>query len=167
MLITGFEPFQNFDENPSSIVAKRLSSNSQILKVSYRSVEAFARGAQGDPILCIGLRAVLSEPAFELYAHNDIGSEADMSGVKTTRTIIKKGGPKTLGQTLASPEQLLSLQMKTSFTPGNYLCNFLLYSLLIRYPERKIGFIHVPLFENMPESEQVRRIKDLMTVLGF
>jgi pyrrolidone-carboxylate peptidase len=167
MHVTGFEPFQNFDVNPSTIVAKRLSSNAEILKVSYPFVEAFAKKVQGDTILCLGLNANLSEPAFELYAHNAIGQEPDASGHKDSRTIIKKGAPRTLGQTIAGPDQLISLPMKTSFTPGNYLCNFLLYSLLIRYPDRKIGFVHVPLLENMPEFQQVRQLKDLVKYLGI
>ncbi len=167
MLVTGFVPFQNYDINPSTIVAKRLSPNPEILKVSYPFVEAFAKRAQGDVILCLGLNANLSEPAFELYAHNAIGTEPDASGHKETRTIIKKGAPRTLGQTIASPERLLSIPMKTSFTPGNYLCNFLLYSLLIRYPDRKIGFVHVPLLDNMPEFQQVRQLNDLIKYLGL
>lgn len=168
MLVTGFGPFRNITENPSSILAARLSDQHRILPVTYPAVESFAKSVReidADVILCLGLNARLEEPAFELYAHNQIGTEAGSSGRKHTRTVIRKSGPKTLGQTLASPEQLLTLPMKTSFTPGDYLCNFLLYSLLVRYPERKIGFVHIPLFERMSLEKQVTKLEELITFL--
>jgi pyrrolidone-carboxylate peptidase len=166
MLVTGFGPFRNIVHNPSALLAEQLSDQFQILPVTYPAAETFAkslRSVDADVILCLGLNARLDEPAFELYAHNHIGSEPGSSGRKHTRTVIRKSGPKTLGQTLASPEQLLTLPMKTSFTPGDYLCNFLLYSLLVRYPERRNGFVHIPLFERMSEKEQMQRIKSLLS----
>jgi pyrrolidone-carboxylate peptidase len=169
MLVTGFGPFRNIVHNPSALLAEQLSDQFQILPVTYPAAETFAKSVReidAEVILCLGLNARLDEPAFELYAHNHIGSEPGSSGRKHTRTVIRKSGPKTLGQTLASPEQLLTLPMKTSFTPGDYLCNFLLYSLLVRYPERRIGFVHIPLFEKMPLDEQLKRLVRLSEFLG-
>jgi len=170
MLVTGFGPFRNHAENPSSILAASLSNHSAVLTVTYPAVESFAKSlsrVETGPILCLGLNASLEEPVFELYAHNHIGSEPGSSGRKHSRTVIRKSGPKTLGQTLASPAQLPDLPMKLNYTPGSYLCNFVLYSLLVRYPERQIGFIHVPLFESMPRDEQFRRIQHLIQYLAI
>lgn len=168
MLVTGFGPFRNVTENPSWILAKHLCVDAPELTVTYPVVEMFAKSlkdVETGPILCLGLNARLTEPNFELYAHNVIGGEAGSSGRQHSRTVIRKSGPKTLGQTLASPVQLLELPMAISYTPGDYLCNFLLYSLLVRYPERRIGFVHVPSFEAMNMEEQLVRLKGLIEYL--
>lgn len=168
MLVTGFGPFRKHADNPSAQLARHLSEGSRILTVTYPAVEAFAKSikaTESSTILCLGLNAGLDEPVFELYAHNKIGGEPGSSGRKHTRTVIRKSGPATLGQTLASPSQLPDLPLKMSYTPGDYLCNFLLYSLLIRYPERKIGFVHVPLFEKMPQETQLLRLNELIDYL--
>ncbi|HLO99870.1 MAG TPA: hypothetical protein VK171_14845, partial [Fimbriimonas sp.] len=73
------------------------------------------------------------------------------------------GGPLTLGQTFLSPAQLLECPLPLSFTPGNYLCNFLLYSLLWRMPTSRVGFVHVPLFETVPKETQLEQIRQLLT----
>ena len=168
MLVTGFGPFRNIVENPSSVLAKELCDAAPEIKVTYPAVETFAkslREVETGPILCLGLNAKLTEPNFELYTHNVIGGEAGSSGRKHTRTVIRKSGPLTLGQTLATPKQLPGLPMAVSYTPGDYLCNFLLYSLLIRFPERKIGFVHVPPFEAMAKDEQLERLKNFIEYL--
>ena len=116
MLVTGFGPFRNHSENPSAILAVQLSSNSEILAVGYPTVERFAKNVDAETILCLGLNAKLSAPIFELYAHNEIGLEPGSSGRKHTRTLVRKSGPKTLGQTLASPAQLVDIPIGTSFT---------------------------------------------------
>jgi pyroglutamyl-peptidase len=166
MLVTGFGPFLNHVENPSAILAPQLSGQSHVLEVNYSIVSTFAKQVSDEVILCLGLNSKLSEPAYELYAHNLIGSVPDSTGRKPRRQLIKRSGPMTLGQTLASPEQLLHLPMQTSFTPGSYLCNYLLYSLLIQNPSSKVGFVHVPLFETMPEADQLSRLTLLINFLG-
>ena len=170
MLVTGFGPFRNHAENPSAELARQLSDHNCILTVTYPAVETFARSLksiESDTILCLGLNARLEEPVFELYAHNKIGSEPGSSGRQHTRSAIRKSGPMTLGQTLARPDQLPSLPLPMSYSPGDYLCNFLLYSLLIRYPERKIGFVHIPLFDKMPQQAQLLQLQRLIEYLGL
>ena len=34
--------------------------------------------------------------------------------------------------------------------------------MLVRFPQKKIGFVHIPAFEAMPEKEQVQSIKQLI-----
>ena len=169
LLVTGFGPFRDVVDNPSARLAAGLPGNSEVLQVQYSKVEAFARSVrhrEEDTILCLGLNARADALRFELYAHNKIGAERGHGSRGHSRTIIKPSGPKTLGQTLLSPAELSLLKMQTSYTPGDYLCNFLLYSLLIRYPERRIGFVHVPPFEVIPQNVQLAQLNDLVQMLG-
>lgn len=168
LLVTGFGPFRDITDNPSSRLAEALPGNTELLPVQYGKVEAFAislRSRPEDTILCLGLNARATELKFEIYAHNQIGAERGFGSRRHARSIIRSSGPRTLGQTLLSPKQLDELAMETSFTPGDYLCNFLLYSLLIRYPERRIGFVHVPLFENVSIGDQLEKLEGLLQQL--
>ncbi len=165
LLVTGFGPFRDITDNPSSRLAEALPGNTELLPVQYGKVEAFAislRSRAEDTILCLGLNARATELKFEIYAHNQIGAERGFGSRRHTRTAIKPSGPRTLGQTLLSPKQLDELALPTSFTPGDYLCNFLLYSLLIRYPERRVGFVHVPLFEKVAMNEQLEQLEGVL-----
>jgi pyroglutamyl-peptidase len=168
LLVTGFGPFRDVIDNPSAKLANGLPGTTEVLPVQYGKVEAFARSVRSrseDTILCLGLNAKADSLRFELYGHNQIGGEKGHGSRGHSRTIIRPNGPKTLGQTLLSPSQLLQLKMSTSYTPGDYLCNFLLYSLLIRYPDRRIGFVHVPLFETVSMSDQIDQLKELIQML--
>lgn len=167
-LVTGFGPFRDVVHNPSSRLAEALPGNTEILPVQYGKVEAFAcsvRQRPEDTILCLGLNARATELRFELYAHNQIGAERGHGIRAHTRSVIRPTGPGTLGQTLLSPSQLSALKMATSYTPGDYLCNFLLYSLLIRYPQRRVGFVHVPSFEAVAIEEQLEQLAELLQLL--
>jgi pyroglutamyl-peptidase len=169
LLVTGFGPFRDITDNPSSRLAEVLPGSTELLPVQYGKVEAFAislRSRTEDTILCLGLNARATELKFELYAHNQIGTERGYGSRRHTRTVIKPSGPQTLGQTLLTPKQLGELALATSFTPGDYLCNFLLYSLLIRYPERRIGFVHVPLFEKVTMGDQLEQLDGLLQLVG-
>lgn len=166
-MVTGFGPFRDVVDNPSFRLACALDQNAVQLPVQYGKVEAFARSVSAETILCLGLNARATELKFELYAHNQIGADKGHGSRQHSRTIIRKSGPRTLGQTLASPAQLPNLPMATSFTPGDYLCNFLLYSLLIRYPERRIGFVHVPPFETKALPKQLGALEELITYLAL
>ncbi len=164
-LVTGFGPFRDVVHNPSSRLAEALPGNTEILSVQYGKVEAFARSVrqrQEDTILCLGQNSRSDSLRFELYAHNHIGTERGHGSRGHTRTRIRPAGPKTLGQTLLSPVQLGLNQMQTSYTPGDYVCNFLLYSLLIRYPGRRIGFVHVPPLAAVPFEDQLAELRTLI-----
>lgn len=168
LLTTGFGPFRNIVDNPSAILSNELPGETLVLPVQYGKVEAFARSVreiEADTILCLGLNAKADDLRFELYAHNQIGGEPGHGARRHTRSIIRVSGPQTLGQTLLSPAELRGLTMATSFTPGDYLCNFLLYLLLIRYPKRRIGFVHVPLFETVPKPDQVAQLSEFIQML--
>jgi pyrrolidone-carboxylate peptidase len=168
LLVTGFGAFRDVLDNPSAHLAEAMQGQTEVLPVQYGKVEAFARSLrsrQEDTILCLGLNAKAASLRFELYAHNQIGTERGHGCRGHSRKVIRAKGPKSLGQTLLTPTQLPSLNLATSFTPGDYLCNFLLYSLLVRYPDRRIGFVHVPPFETVPFDEQIVHLSHLIQML--
>jgi pyroglutamyl-peptidase len=167
MLLTGFGPFRNFPANPSGLVAQAIDPEAIILPVQYGKVEQFARSIDTDSvrqILSIGVAKHLTEPVFELYAHNVIGAERGVGATSQKRTVIKRSGPQTLGQTFLSPKHFKANQvpLTLSYDPGSYLCNFILYSLLARYPQLKIGFVHIPPLEVMSLDEQTEKIRRLI-----
>lgn len=169
MLVTGFGAFRNITDNPSARLAEKIAQkhglSTEVLPVTFASVEEFVSRLKGQPqerILCLGLSANSERLKFELYAHNAVGEEPDASGTKWGKEQIWSGGPKTLGQTLLSPYQLEKLTIRTSFTPRSYLCNFILYRLLAEFPERQVGFVHVPPFEARSERSQLDALSRLL-----
>ncbi len=166
LLITGFGPFLDVVDNPSAILAAQLPGDTVVLPVQYGRVEAFCRGELDyDAILCLGLSAKAAVQKFEVYAHNQIGTVRGHKSRQHRREVIRPSGPKTLGQTLASPAQMATLSMEKSYTPGDYLCNFLLYSLLIRHPRTRIGFVHVPPVSEVGLEEQLGQLEGLLSEL--
>lgn len=164
-LVTGFGPFRTITDNPSAQLARALCDEAVVLPVQYSKVEAFARELAKNPperVLCLGLNAKAVDMRFELYAHNVIGREPGSSGRQHSRTVVKQGGPMTLGQTLLTPSELPDCPLALSYTPGSYLCNFLLYSLLWRMPTSKVGFVHVPLFETVSKEAQLEQLRMLL-----
>lgn len=165
LIVTGFGPFRGIVENPSSILAPQLSANHHVLSVNYGPVREFSKDPGEGHLLCLGVNAKAVDLRFELYAHNVVSAEPGASGRQHLHRKVVESAPLTLGQTLASPEQLKSLPMALSFTPGDYLCNFLLFSLLYRHPGKKIGFVHVPPFDVVSESDQLVQLRELIRYL--
>jgi pyroglutamyl-peptidase len=54
------------------------------------------------------------------------------------------------------------VKFEHSFHAGTYVCNDLYYRLLLRFPNLKIGFIHVPNQPNLIENS-VKGIKETLT----
>lgn len=169
LLVTGFGPFRDIVDNPSSALARELCAEAVVLPVRYPTVERFAKDLAKNPpsaVLCLGLNAKAKDLRFEVYAHNRIGGETGSSGRKHTRTKVIPSGPETLGQTFLSPSQIKDCPIEFSYTPGDYLCNFLLYSLLWRLPSSRVGFIHIPLFETVSQAEQLAQLKAFLDQFG-
>ena len=49
-----------------------------------------------------------------------------------------------------------------SFSAGTYLCNFVYYEALMRFRDKKVGFIHVPLETDMPIEDQLTAIREVL-----
>jgi pyrrolidone-carboxylate peptidase len=167
MIVTGFGPFNDTVDNPSARLCCQLNQDAEVLKVTYAGVKKFVSEFSSrdyESILCLGVNTQISEPRFEVYGHNHIGSGPDANGRVPASRLIAIGAPRVLGQTLAGPNQM-KLPIKKSYTPGDYLCNFLLYSLLLVCPNKSVGFVHVPTFDLMPEKKQLKKLSELLNFL--
>ncbi|RYG71241.1 hypothetical protein EON77_13055 [bacterium] len=169
MLITGFGAFGRVEDNPSAHLARDLDPGATILRVDWREVAEFAQALpRGETILALGVAANRAEPTYELFAHNAADPRPDVDGEFWPLREIVPGAPASLGATFLTPEELSGLTMRTSYSPGGYLCNFILYRLLweLRGTGTRIGFVHVAPFEACPRETQLTALQGLVASIG-
>jgi pyroglutamyl-peptidase len=160
MLVTGFGPFLGHESNPSGILAEEVGG--LVLEVSYRAVDAFLDGldpASFDTCLAIGLSAKGREPVIETVGRNWVGSVPDVTGMVCGPGVIEPAGPPALASTLVTSA------VTASVDAGSYLCNYVLYRALRRFPEKRIGFLHVPAFSVVPFEEQIIVLRAIIAEL--
>lgn len=169
LLITGFGPWSDVEENPSGPLAEALAEGfaceCEILPVHWERVAEWGRTKPGRyrRVLHLGVAVSRSAPTYELYAHNAVkGGRGGTEGSLWPKDQAIGGGIATLGATFLTPAELPRLSMATSFTPGDYLCNFVLYRSLARARRSRVGFVHVVPFETMPMAEQLAQLVALV-----
>ena len=162
IFVTGFGPFLNVTDNPSAKVAEALGLPYQVLEVSFDAADAFVAGL--DPagfgcLLMIGVARGRKHVCPELFARNQIGHTKDVHGQDRFGP-IEEGAPLLLEGGLWTPE-ILSFAIdeptiRTSYDAGTYLCNYIYYRALRRFPDRRVGFLHVPDVDAIPLEETIR-----------
>ena len=71
-----------------------------------------------------------------------------------------------LASTLWTPELLGESDFRRpSVDPGGYLCNYVLYRALQRFPDKRIGFLHVPKFDHVPFETQLAELQAIICEL--
>jgi pyrrolidone-carboxylate peptidase len=159
LLVTGFGPFGNIAENPSSELAQTCGYDFRILEVSFRAVDELVESVlpDYDALLAIGVNAAATKMAVETVARNDIGSTADVLGEVRGPGPIDPRLPQNIAATLWTEELLCETEDWTQSTSaGNYLCNYLFYRAASCHPLKKVGFLHVPTFETLKIADQER-----------
>ena len=163
LLITGFEPFGGEEINPSWEAVCRLpdeingySVNKLLLPVVFGNAaeEAIKKANEIDPdvIICIGQAGGRSAITPELVAINlRYAKIPDNSGNQPIDEPIIVGGDNALFSTIparkiAAAIEALGIPSQLSYSAGSYVCNDLLYTLLMHFKGSKtrVGFIHVP-----------------------
>lgn len=176
ILITGFGPFRDIAENPSGILAKSLSdswpgSECRVLEVSWEVVSDFARSdlSEWDAVLSLGVSAKADKLLIEGVGRNTASPSPDVRDVVWGPGPLDASASFQFASTLwhgASPEP--NDNWDWSIDAGGYLCNALLFQLLLRQPDKKIGFIHVPKFETMNQDLQSQTLAQIVQPLrGF
>ncbi len=177
LLITGFEPFGTEDRNPSWEAVNALPA--QIgqwtltklrLPVEYGRAAAIAASVadalRPDAVLCVGLAAGRNEVTPEAVGLNmRDASIADNAGLLCAGDPVDPNGPAAIFSTLpvrAMTEAIKAqgVPARLSYTAGTYVCNDLLYSLLLRFLDTpvRVAFIHVPLERTLPLSDSIRAL---------
>lgn len=171
-LVTGFGPFGTVSRNPSGFLAEQSGREHRLLEVSYRAVREFL--ARLDPesfdrLLLLGVAAGATKCRVELFARNLIGPTPDVHGEVPGPREIVPNAPRVLGGTLWDGTRLLSPKLIAdhprlvhSFSAGAYLCNYVYFEALLRFREKRVGFLHVPLEDDMPLEEQLAGVKEVI-----
>jgi pyrrolidone-carboxylate peptidase len=167
VLVTGFGPFERFDSNPSEHLAKGSGLDHAVLEVSYEAVDRYLESlnpTKFESLVMMGLHGTATQMQLEMLAHNWIGSAKDVLGEAPTGSI--QDGPPiragTLWRNLSLNSMLKSEPVCLSYHPGSYLCNYIYYRALSLFPEKRVGFLHVPSEKALPLSEQERTLKRLL-----
>ena len=173
ILVTGFEPYGGFSDNPSMRVALFLDGkeicgyviDAEILPVSFKRaynvlVNAIERGETPSIIINMGLMPFASAIRVERVAINimDYSGILDNDGDKPVDEYIVPGGPAAYFSTLPIREIVNTLlenniPASISNSAGTHLCNYTMYRVLHYISEKewdtRAGFIHLPLLPKL------------------
>ena len=171
ILLTGFEPFGTYKDNPSAEVAEALHGRavgdeavqSVVLPVHHARAAAVVTELVQDTapraIVHLGLAGGRARIALERVAVNVMDFEiADNAGYRATGEPCVPGGPAAYFSTLPLEAMLEALSADgvpayLSTTAGTYLCNQTFYTtrhlLASRGLDVPAGFIHLPLSPSM------------------
>lgn len=171
IFVTGFGPFLDVLDNPSAQIAKQLGLPYEILEVSFEAADRFILGLDPntfDSLLMLGVARGRTHVCPELFARNQIGHTKDVKGNDRFGP-IEAGAPLLLEGDLWTPEVIgeaaHEFMIRASMDAGNYLCNYLYYRAQRKFPDRRIGFLHVPAVDSMSLEEEIRLVKFLVSLL--
>jgi pyroglutamyl-peptidase len=175
MLVTGFEPFGTFANNPSSDVLEHLPDRAGdvaieklVLPVDTEGVKPVLARIHAEPyvaMLHLGLASDRREVTIERRAVNlrDF-TISDNRGVLLKSRRIVDGAPEEYAARLpidAIVEAWVSggIPAAPSDSAGTFLCNQVMYSSLHALPEEvRTGFIHLPHAEVLDLHGQARAV---------
>jgi len=188
LLITGFEPFGNWSNNPAGELARQLDGQyvegcritGRLLPVLYEhAARLAAEWAVEQPwraILALGLRASQPGLSLERLAVNVRHSLShDNAGRICRHEPIEIAGPMAVPTSWNNDrgEEALrqcGLPVISSYFAGTYICNEVMYAILRRLRLRRsrapFAFIHVPLVNSGEQSLTMEALADgLLNVL--
>lgn len=165
-LVTGFEGYQGRSSNPAATVAQAIDGQTvngvtvvgATLPVSYQELPRRVQELldMHRPTVVLGTGLWPGEPVIrvEQLAYNRADFEmADSDGAIVRESNLNPGGPIALEATIPTEKAVGALlragiPARLSQTAGTFLCNALLYTLLVTarsdHPDMKCGFVHLP-----------------------
>jgi pyroglutamyl-peptidase len=166
ILVTAFTSFGRFSVNPSALLAERLGVPFQLLEVSYVAADLFVASLDEndfDLAIHLGVAGNSSDFRLETVARNRLDAIPDVRGHIPMKLLIDDTAPAALNGTLW-PAELLAhppASVIPSDDAGGYLCNYLYFRILQRFPHKEIGFLHVPPLEKIGLDEQERIAREV------
>jgi pyroglutamyl-peptidase len=168
LIVTGFGPFGSVRENPSATLARESGQLFEVLEVSYAAVDDFI--ASLDPetfgsLIMLGVASSRKTMSLELFARN-YRRGTDVKG-ESSDGLIDESAPLLQASTLWTADVASDLVVSepkllgTSLDAGAYLCNYIAFKALRRFPEKPVGFVHVPLPEVIPFERQAKVLTDI------
>ena len=172
LLITGFGPFRDVEENPSSLLAQDLAASlegaeARTLEVSWEAVKEFTQGdfSGFDGILMLGVSASAETLLIESVGRNSASPSPDVRGDVWGPGPLEASAPSLLASSLWQGRSPLPGAWEWSVDAGGYLCNALLFQMLLRHPELPAGFVHVPLFAIVDRDQQKQTLLEIVQPL--
>ena len=169
LLVTGFGAFGEFAENPSSLLAPGCGREHCILEVAFKAVDEFLAGLDGgsfDALLMLGVAGKAEGFRVETVARNWIGPVADVLGSVQGPAPLDPAAPPLLAATLWPAWLLADAPLRAaSVHAGGHLCNYLFFRALHVFPEKSVGFLHVPPVSVVPIEEQRRMLAEVLAEL--
>lgn len=167
VLVTGFGPFGDVGDNPSAWLAERVGFECRVLEVSFAAVDEFVEEVSNNPpdaLVLMGVAAGAERMRIETTARNEVGAVPDVRGEVAGPAPIDPLGPPQIGATLwRSPEFFQDNEYwETSTSAGTYLCNYVFYRCLKALPNTAVGFLHVPLADQMPLEQQLEVTRGIL-----
>ncbi|WEG16578.1 pyroglutamyl-peptidase I [Alkalihalophilus pseudofirmus] len=165
ILVTGFEPFLDHEDNPTRKIAAAIDGEVigeyevkvAVLPVTFSEAAGKVREkieeTNLDAVIMLGLAAGRNRITPERVAINCNDGEVDNDGVKKQDEEIVEGGPAAYFSTLpirTFVDRLTEagIPAAISNTAGTYVCNNIMYQTLHYLKGRDLnipaGFIHVP-----------------------
>ncbi|MBR7552611.1 pyroglutamyl-peptidase I [Allobacillus sp. GCM10007491] len=166
LLLTGFEPFLNFSENPTMTIVENLNEIElagykvvgKILPVDYeKSGDAIIKlieELKPDAVVSLGLAGGRNQLTPERIAMNcNESDQPDNAGNTPRGERIHTDGPDGIFSTLPIQQMVDRLHeagypAKISNSAGTYLCNHVMYRALYYFQQNNqqvpTGFIHIP-----------------------
>ncbi|MCF6228028.1 MAG: pyroglutamyl-peptidase I [Planctomycetes bacterium] len=192
LLLTGFEPFGDWQSNPSFDALKfaadaglfdapDLAVEIAEIPVDYNrvfdTVERLVESVKPAAIVHFGLHSGLARGRDVIYiettARNRNGaSKPDNAGIQRDAGVILANEPATIATTLPASALCNALSragfsVETSDDAGGYLCNFLFFRTLSAFGEQfPCGFIHVPLVDTLGGVITLERMAHAMATVA-
>lgn len=165
IFITGFGAFGKVKRNPSQVLVESLAGfQKMILPVSYNEVDCFIRSNRlnrYDAILMLGVATNANKMRFERYAKNKAGKTPDVEGKALNGKIELKSPSKLKGGLFTGLFRETDYWMYSN-DAGDYLCNYIYYRACLKYPDKKVGFLHVPSFEKINQKTQHQKLEIIL-----
>lgn len=185
VLVTGFEPFDQYDVNPSQMIAETLNGSTLegaeiigiVLPVDFNESVLIATQAieHYSPLLVIsiGLDARSRTIKVEKIAMN-LKRYQKPDGTWSFPRRIEPSGPLLRLSPLHTKDMVSAMKQaqipaRQSVFAGTYVCNSLFYQLLgfaaVHNSTIKIGFIHVPLLDSQdPQGIPLQTMVDAVKI---
>lgn len=165
LLLTGFEPFLAYPQNPTMQIVEKLHGSvigDYMISGKILSVDFNASGSEllklieeeePDAVLSLGLAGGRHKMTPERVALNVKDGEPDNNGHQPVDEVIQPDGPPAYFSTLPIRKMVNRLSEEKlpaaiSNSAGTYLCNNVMYEGLHwaaeHNPEMPAGFLHIP-----------------------
>ena len=187
LLLTGFEPFDGGNINPSQLVAERLACEGlegmavtvRVLPVDTQQAPGLAVAevteVQPDVVIMLGLASSRPVLAVERVAINLLDFRIpDNAGQQVVDGVVAQDGPAAYFATLpvrrmVEAAQAAGVPAELSLSAGAYLCNQVMYAALHAIAVRgwavKAGFVHLPALPEMAVGKAMASmcLEDMLT----